>query len=347
MDTILSVSAAGIVFIVLGIAIIIGCAVFYFVYFPVSVWWKAKISKAPVPMSKLVAMKMRKTDLTVVVCAYITAIRAGLNVKIDDIETHVLAGGDIDNVIKAMISAKNAVVMLSVQTAMAIDLAGKNVYSIVQSCIVPKIVETPVVTAVSKDGVEIKSRATVTIKANMGRVLGGADEGTIISRVSEALSSVIGSSVSHTAVLENPDVISDCILAKGLDAETAYEIISVDIFDVQIGKNIAVQLKLDQGEIERRANQSKLEERRLEAVAAEQENKAKIQEAKIKQIEAEMEVPKALANALKEGKISPMDYYDIQNLEADTKLKNVLSGNEKPGDKGGQAARTRKNPFDF
>lgn len=347
MNLMLSIGVVGIIFIVVFIVLLIGGTVFFLVYFPVSIWWKARTSKAPISMSKLMTIKLRKLNLNDIVCAYITAVRAGLSLTIDDIETHILAGGDINNVVKAMVSAKNGNIKLPVQTAMAIDLAGKNVYSIVQSCIVPKIVETPVVSGISKDGIELKAKATITIRANMGRVLGGADEGTIISRVSEALASTIGASVSHTAVLENPDVVSDCIMAKGLDSETAYEIISIDIFDIQVGKNIAVQLKLDQGEIERRANQSKLEERRLEAVAVEQENKAKIQEAKAKQIEAEMEVPKALANALKEGKISPMDYYDIQNLEADTKLRNVLSGNDKKNEDRPSSSRSKRNPFNF
>ncbi len=340
---------------VIGV-VLIGAIVAFFLVFPIRVWWRAIVSGAPIEISKLLAMKMRKVDLNSVVVAYITSKKAGINLKIDDLETHVLAGGDIDRVVKAMISAKSANIKLPLQVAKAIDLAGKDVQSIVQSCIVPKIVETPQVTSISKDGVELKAKASITIKANMGRVLGGADEGTIVTRVAECLSSTIGSSINHSAVIENPDVISDVIMGKGLDYGTAYEIVSVDIFELGIGKNIAVQLELEQGEIQRRENQARLEERRLEAVAKEQETKSKIHEAKIRAIEAEAEVPKALAKALQEGKITPMDYYDIKNLEADTNLRNMLSGNKssegattqpmrRPGLPGGTVKK--RNPFDF
>ena len=252
-----------------------------------------------------------------------------------------------------MISAKSANIKLPLQVARAIDLSGKDVVSVVQSCIVPKIIETPQVTAVSKDGIELKAKAHITIKTNMGRVLGGADEGTIVTRVSECLASTIGSSVNHGAVIENPDVISDVIMSKNLDNGTAYEIISIDIFDITIGKNIAVQLELEQSEIAKRESQAEIEKRKLEAMAIEQENKNKIQEAKMRAIEAEAEVPKALAEALKEGKISPMDYYDIKNLEADTNLRNMLSG-KKTGTEGNDSVQPRPrraikrpNPFDF
>lgn len=356
----LQISVVGIVSIIIAELVVIAGVVAFFLIYPIRIWWRALISDAYIPLNKLLAMKMRKVNLNNVVVAYITSKKAGIDLRIEDLETHVLAGGDIDSVIKAMISAKSANINLPLQVAKAIDLAGKDVQSIVKSCIVPKVVETSTVTSISKDGIELKAKASITIKANMGRILGGADEGTIISRVSECLASTIGSSVNHTAVIENPDVISDVIMSKGLDYETAYEIISIDIFDIQIGKNIAVQLQLEQSEIEKKANQAKIEERRLEAVALEQENKAKIQEAKIRALEAEAEVPKALANALKEGKITPMDYYDIKNLEADTNLRNMLSGQQKQSETDGAAPdpfnrrpalprsqRPKKNPFNF
>ncbi len=352
MPMLLKMSVGGIVTVSVLCAVFIGIVVAFFCVFPIRVWWRAIVSGAPIEITKLLAMKMRKVNLNDVVVAYITSKKAGIELRIDDLETHVLAGGNIDAVVRAMISAKSANIKLPLQVAKAIDLAGKDVQGIVQSCIVPKIVETPLITAISKDGIELKAKASVTIKANMGRILGGADEGTVVSRVSECLSSTIGSSVNHSAVIENPDVISDVILSKGLDVGTAYEIVSIDIFDISIGKNIAVQLELEQSEIEKRENQAKLEERRLQAVALEQENKAKIQEAKIRAIEAESEVPKALAEALKQGKISPLDYYDIKNLEADTNMRNMLTGGarqdaDKPKKPAFPNAIKRKNPFDL
>ena len=354
----LKMSVGGIVSIAIIGLFVVGAVVAFFLVYPIKIWWRAIISDAYIPLNKLLAMKLRKVNLNNVVIAYITSRKAGIDLRIEDLETHVLAGGDIDKVIKAMISAKSAGIKLPLQVAKAIDLAGKDVHEIVQSCIVPKVVETPLVTSISKDGIELKAKASITVKANMGRVLGGADEGTIITRVAECLASTIGSSINHTAVIENPDVISNVIMEKGLDYETAYQILSIDIFDISIGKNIAVQLQLEQAEIEKKANQSRIEEKRLEAVVLEQQNKAKIQEAKIRAIEAEAEVPKALANALKEGKITPMDYYDIKNLEADTNLRNMLSGNTKNaennddgfsgmGKKPMPRPRPKKNPFNF
>ena len=353
----LQMSVVGIVSIIIIELLVVGAVVAFFLVYPIKVWWRALISDSYIPLNKLLAMKLRKVNLNNVVVAYITSRKSGIDLKIEDLETHVLAGGDIDKVIKAMISAKSAGINLPLQMAKAIDLAGKDVHAIVQSCIVPKIVETPMVTSISKDGIELKAKANITVKANMGRILGGADENTIITRVSECLASTIGSSINHTAVIENPDVISDVIMNKGLDYETAYEILSIDIFDITIGKNIAVQLQLEQAEIDKKASQAKIEERRMEAVVLEQQNKAKIQEAKIRALEAEAEVPKALANALKEGKITPMDYYDIKNLEADTNLRNMLSGNTKKSDDLSGAdepfkrpmprPKPKRNPFNF
>lgn len=353
MQSLLQITTSGIVLLSVFGVIVIGGLVAFFIIFPIGVWWRALISNAPITIAKLLAMKMRKVNLNDVVVAYITSKKAGIELNIDDLETHVLAGGNIDKVVRSMISAKSANIKLPLQVARAIDLSGKDVVSVVQSCIVPKIIETPQVTAVSKDGIELKAKAHITIKTNMGRVLGGADEGTIVTRVSECLASTIGSSVNHGAVIENPDVISDVIMSKNLDNGTAYEIISIDIFDITIGKNIAVQLELEQSEIAKRESQAEIEKRKLEAMAIEQENKNKIQEAKMRAIEAEAEVPKALAEALKEGKISPMDYYDIKNLEADTNLRNMLSG-KKTGTEGNDSVQPRPrraikrpNPFDF
>ena len=300
-------------------------------------------------MSKLLAMKMRKVNLNSVVVAYITAKRSGLELDIADLETHVLAGGNIDNVVRAMISASKANINLGLKLAMALDLAGKNVPEVVKNCIVPKIVETPIVSAIAKDGYQLTVKASITLLTNIKRVIGGADENTIILRVSESLSSTIGSATTHDAVMENPDVISDVIMKKGLDSETAYQIVSIDIFEINLGKNIFAEQRLLDADIEKKAMQTKLEARRLEAVALEQENKAKVQEMKAKMVECEAEVPKALAKALNEGKINPVDYYDIQNLQADTNLRNMLSGKtsdeeqkEKP-----LPLKPKRNPFNF
>lgn len=351
MSILLRLSVAGIVSISLIGVIILASSIIFFCYFPVSIWWRALVSGAPIEISKLIAMKMRKVNLSNVVVAYITAKRSGLDLDITELETHVLAGGNIDNVVKAMIAAKNADIKLSLQMAKTIDLAGKDVYGVVQNCIVPKIVETPQIVAVAKDGFELKAKANITLKTNIKRIIGGADENTIILRVSEALTSTIGSAINHGAVLENPDIISETIMDKGLDYETAYEIVSLDIFDIQRGRNLALEQEIERTEKDKKQTQNKLEERRLKAIALEQENKAKIQEMRAKVVESEAEVPKALAKALNEGKISPIDYYDIQNLQADTDLRNVLSGKgiQKPSDQDHEPARPkpRRNPFNF
>ena len=261
-----------------------------------------------------------------------------------------MAGGNISNVVRALVAAKSAGLKLNTQMALALDLAGRNIYEIVQNCIVPKVIETEEVTALAKDNVEVKGKVHITILANINRVIGGADENTILARVSEAFSSTIGSAVSHGAVIENPDVISDVIMSKGLDTGTAYEIISVDIYKLTVGKNYDIVKKMEEVDLEKKKSQTKLEERRLIAVALEQENKAKIEEAKIKAIEADAEVPKALVKALNEGRISPVEYYDIQNLQADTKLRNSLTqiedkkATESPTD---IKPKPRKNPFNF
>lgn len=350
MGLLLKMSLAGIVSLAVTGGIILISLVIFFIIFPVSHWWKAMISGAPIDVSKLIAMKMRKVDLRLVVVAYITAKRAGLELDITDLETHVLAGGNIDNVVRAMISANKANIPLSLNLAMALDLAGKNVQEVVKNCISPRIIESPQITAVAKDGYKITARASITILANIKRVIGGADEHTISLRVAEALSSTIGSATTHSAVIENPDVISDVIMKKGLDSETAYEIMSIDIFDIALGENIYTKELAEQVELEKKDSHNKLEKRRLEAVALEQENKAKVQELRAKQVEAETEVPKALAKALDEGKISPVDYYDIQNLQADTNLRNALSGKaegKSDQSKFGMPSKPKRNPFNF
>lgn len=342
----LRLSVSQMVWISVAGAVIVALLVGFFIVFPLSQWWKAIISGVPISISKLLAMKMRKVNLNNVVVAYITAKRSGLELDITDLEAHVLAGGNIDNVVRAMISADKANLGLSLRLAMALDLAGKDVPSVVKECLVPKIVDTPAVTAMAKDGYQITAKASITMVTNLKRVLGGADANTIILRVAESLSSTIGSATTHDAVMENPDVISDVIMKKGLDFETAYQIMSIDIFDISLGKNIFAEQRLQEAELEKKAMQTRLEARRLEAVALEQENKAKVQEMKAKVLESEAEVPKALAKALDEGKINPVDYYDIQNLQADTNLRNALSGNT-PEEKEDMVPKKKRNPLSF
>lgn len=342
----LRLSVSQIVWISVAGAVVVSLLVGFLIVFPLSQWWKALISGVPISISKLLAMKMRKVNLNNVVVAYITAKRSGLELDITDLEAHVLAGGNIDNVVRAMISADKANLGLSLRLAMALDLAGKDVPSVVKECIVPKIVDTPAVTAMAKDGYQITAKASITMVTNLKRVLGGADENTIILRVAESLSSTIGSATTHDAVMENPDVISDVIMKKGLDFETAYQIMSIDIFDISLGKNIFAEQRLQEAELEKKAMQTRLEARRLEAVALEQENKAKVQEMKAKMIESEAEVPKALAKALDEGKINPVDYYDIQNLQADTNLRNALSG-KTPEEKEDMVPKKKRNSLSF
>ena len=345
----LKLSLAGIISLVVAGVLVLALVIVFFVVFPFSQWWKAMISGVQISFSKLIAMKMRKVDLNSVVLAYITAKRSGLELDIADLETHVLAGGNIDNVVRAMISANKSNINLSMQLAMALDLAGKDVAEVVKNCIVPKIVDTPQVTAIAKDGYQITAKASITLITNIRRVIGGADENTIVLRVSEALSSTIGSATTHEAVMENPDVISDVITKKGLDFETAYQIVSIDIYEMTLGKNIFAEQRMQEAELEKKAMQTRLEARRLEAVALEQENKAKVQEMKAKMVESEAEVPKALAKALNEGKMNPVDYYDIQNLQADTNLRNVLSGKSKEGneEKAPAIVKPKRNPFNF
>jgi len=351
MEQLLKIGVGGIISLSIVGLILIAAVVVIVCVLPLSVWWKGKTMGNPIKMSKLIAMKMRGIDLNQFMINYTTAKKSGLKININDLESHSLAGGNTEKVIKALVAAKNGGIELNMQMAMALDLAGRDIYEVVQNAIVPKVIETQEITAVAKDDIEVKAKAHITILANIKRILGGSGEETILVRVSEALSSTIGSAVSHSAVMENPDVISDAIMNKGLDYGTAYEILSIDIFELKVGKNYAIQKKLEEAELEKKRTETKLEERRLIALALEQENKAKIEEAKIKAVEADAEVPKALVKALNEGKISPVEYYDIENLQADTKLRNMLSNANKekqePETGSMQKPKPRRNPFNF
>ncbi len=296
---------------------------------PVGTWFRAAVSKARVPLGQLFGMKLRRIRFKMIVEAYIRARKAGLNIEVDELETHFMAGGNVLNVVDALISAHSANIPLTSQTAKAIDLAGRDVLNAVKVSVNPKVIETPVISAIAKDGIELRAKARVTVRANIARLVGGAGEETIIARIGEGIVTTVGSSISHKDVLENPDSISKTVLKKGLDAGTAFEILSIDIADVDVGRNIGAQLQMDQAEADKRIAQAKAEERRAMAVAREQEMKAATQEMRAKVVEAEAEVPAAMAEAFRSGRLGIMDYYKMENVQADTVMRQAISGNKK------------------
>ena len=307
---------------VIALVIII---ILFFRYVPLGLWVTARASGASVKISSLVGMRFRRISPQKIVNAYIKACKAGLDITTDMLETHYLAGGNVERVINALISAKQASIDLSFTTACAIDLAGRDVLQAVQMSVLPKVIETPPVAAIAKDGIELRAKARVTVRTNIERLVGGAGEETIIARVGEGIVTTIGSSVTHKAVLENPDLISQTVLDKGLDKGTAYEILSIDIADVDVGRNVGAQLQMDQAEADRRIAQAKAEERRAMAVAREQEMKAATQEMRAKVVEAEAKVPEAMADALRSGKLGVMDYYNMKNTIADTQMREGIA----------------------
>ena len=311
---------------IVGIVLIVAAVIAFFALVPLGLWFRALVSGASVSMAKLVGMRLRKIKIGMIVDAYITGKKAGLNINITELETHYMAKGDVLKVVNALISAHSANIDLSTKTAMAIDLAGRDVLNAVKVSVNPKVIETPIIAAIAKDGIELRCKARVTVRANISRLIGGSGEETIIARVGEGIVTTVGSATTHKDVLENPDRISKTVLAKGLDSGTAYEILSIDIADVDVGRNIGAQLQMDQAEADKRIAQAKAEERRAMAVASEQEMKAKTQEMRAIVIEAEAEVPKAMAEALRSGKLGVMDYYNMQNLQADTNMRNSISG---------------------
>lgn len=294
-------------------------------YVPLGLWIRARASGVPLTIGMLIGMRLRRISPHRLVDALITASKAGLNLSINQLEKHFLAGGNIERVIKAQISAQQAGIPLQFEQACAIDLAGRDVLQAVQMSVNPKIIETPPVSAMAMDGIELRVKARVTVRTNIQQLVGGAGEETIIARVGEGIVTTIGSSATHKAVLENPDKISHTVLNKGLDAGTAYEILSIDIADVDVGRNIGAQLQMDQAEADRRIAQARAEERRAMAVAHEQEMKAQVQEMRAKVVAAEAEVPLAMAEALRTGKLGVMDYYHMQNIMADTSMREGIS----------------------
>ncbi len=317
---------------VIAIIIILFLALF-FTFVPVALWISALAAGVKVGIVNLIAMRLRRVVPSRIVNPMIKASKAGLDVNINNLEAHYLAGGNVDRVVDSLIAAQRADIPLEFERAAAIDLAGRNVLEAVQMSVNPKVIETPVIAAIAKNGIELRAKAKVTVRANIDRLVGGAGEQTIIARVGEGIVTTIGSSDSHEVVLENPDAISKTVLGKGLEAGTAFEILSIDIADVDVGRNIGAQLQTDQAEADKRIAQAKAEERRAMAVAREQEMKAAVQEMRAKVVEAEAEVPRAMATALREGKLGVMDYYNMQNVIADTQMRGAIADPENAQDK--------------
>ncbi len=298
---------------------------FYFV--PLGLWFQALLSDVRVPLIQLIFMRWRKVPPAIIVNALIEAKKAGIELNHNNLEAHYLAGGQVQKVVHALVSASKANLELGFNMATAIDLAGRDVFEAVQMSVNPKVINTPPVTAVAKDGIQLITKARVTVRANIRQLVGGAGEETILARVGEGIVSSIGSASSHKAVLENPDSISKLVLDKGLDAGTAFEILSIDIADIDIGKNIGAVLQIDQANADKNIAQAKAEERRAMAIAYEQEMKAKAQEARAKVILAEAEIPKAIAGAFNSGNMGIMDYMKYRNIEADTGMRQSIADN--------------------
>ncbi|HYG58813.1 MAG TPA: flotillin-like protein FloA [Symbiobacteriaceae bacterium] len=300
---------------------------------PIGLWISALAADVRVGIFYLIGMKLRRVPPARIVNALIKAEKAGLDSSIDRLEAHYLAGGNVDRVVNALIAAHRAGIELPFERAAAIDLAGRDVLQAVQMTVNPRVIETPIVAGVAQDGIELKAKARVTVRADIARLVGGAGEETVIARVGEGIVTTIGSAVSHKVVLENPDLISRTVLSKGLDAGTAFEIVSIDIADVDVGSNIGARLRADQAEAEKRMAQAKAEERRAMAVAEEQEMKAETQRMRAKVVASEAEVPLAMAQALREGKLGVMDYINMQNIQADTAMRDNIG----KGPQGAQA----------
>jgi uncharacterized protein YqfA (UPF0365 family) len=306
---------------------------FYFI--PVGIWFKALVSGVRISLLQLVIMRWRKVPVTIIVNSLIAATKAGLTLSRNSLEAHFLAGGNVPRVVNALISADKANIKLDFQTATAIDLAGRDVLEAVKMSVNPKVLDTPSVTAVAKDGIQLIAKARVTVRANIKQLVGGAGEETVLARVGEGIVSSIGSAQSHKSVLENPDSISKLVLGKGLDSGTAFEILSIDIADIDVGKNIGAFLQMDQANADKNIAQARAEERRAMAVAKEQEMRAKAEESRANLIQAEAEIPKAIAEAFRQGNLGIMDYQRYQNIKADTRMRDSIADPHGPKPKKG------------
>ena len=312
---------------------ILAVVVFIFAIFAlksVSLWFQSLVSGAKVGLLNIIFMRFRKVPPKLIVEAKIMAVKAGIEISTDDLESHYLAGGNVMRVVQALIAADKANIPLIFNRAAAIDLAGRHVLEAVQMSVNPKVLETPLVAAVAKDGIQLKAISRVTVRANIDRLVGGAGEETVLARVGEGIVTTIGSATTHKDVLENPDSISKRVLEKGLDSGTAFEILSIDIADVDVGKNIGAELETDRAEADKKIAQAKAEERRAMAIAAEQEMLARVQEMRARVVEAEAQVPLAMAEAFRSGNLGIMDYYRMKNIDADTQMRSAIGG--KPGD---------------
>lgn len=298
--------------IILGIILLL--VVLFFSFVPVGLWISALASGVKVGIFDLVGMRLRRVAPARIVMPMIKATKAGLSTKLNQLEAHYLAGGDVNSVVNALIAAERAQISLTFEQASAIDLAGRDVFEAVKMSVTPKVIETPLISAVAKDGIELLVKARVTVRTNISRLIGGAGEATVLARIGEGIVTTVGSSKTHSEVLENPDEISQLVLSKGLDSGTAYEIISIDIADIDIGRNVGADLQSQQAEADNKIAQAKAEERRAMAVALEQEMKAAV-------VEAEAEIPKAMAEALRSGNLGVLDYYNLKNVQADTQMK--------------------------
>jgi uncharacterized protein YqfA (UPF0365 family) len=315
------------IYLVVAVAVIIFIWLFFY-FVPLGLWFSAVFAKVYVPIWQLIGMRIRKVPPSIILNNLVSATKAGLNLNADELEAHYLAGGNVKQVVNALISADKANIPLDFKAGTAIDLAGRNVFEAVQMSVNPKVINTPPVTAVAKDGIQLICKARVTVRANIRQLVGGAGEETVLARVGEGIVSSIGSALSHKEVMENPDNISKVVLNKGLDAGTAFEILSIDIADIDIGKNIGAVLQMDQANADKNIAQAKAEEKRAMAVAVEQEMKAKAQEARAKVIEAEVQIPLAMAEAFRSGNLGIMDYYRLKNIDADTQMRDSISKSE-------------------
>ena len=313
----------------LSVLLIIGLIVLllavFFSVIPIRLWIAAIASNAKVGIITLIGMKLRRVKPSNIVLPLIRATKAGIDVSINQLESHYLSGGKVDRVVDALIAAHRAKLALSFERAAAIDLAGRDVLEAVRMSVKPKIIETPAVIAVAKDGIEVKAIARVTVRANLDRLVGGAGEETVIARVGEGIVTTVGSAESHKEVLENPDSISERVLSKGLDSGTAFEILSIDIADIDLGKNIGARLQIEQAEADKQIAQARAEKRRAIAIAQEQEMKARVEEMRAKVVEAEAEIPLAIAEAFRKGQLGIMDYYRMENIKSDTAMREAIS----------------------
>ncbi len=328
---------SGLVTLIILLVLILVAVVIVFSFIPVGLWISALAAGVRVGIITLIGMRLRRVPPARIVNPLIKADKAGLDITVNQLEAHYLAGGNVDRVVDALIASERADIKLPFERAAAIDLAGRDVLEAVQMSVNPKVIQTPWVSAVAKDGIEVKVVARVTVRANIDRLVGGAGEETILARVGEGVVTSVGSSLTHKEVLENPDSISKVVLEKGLDAGTAFEILSIDIADVDVGRNIGAQLQTDQAEADKRIAQAKAEERRAMAAAREQEMKAAVEEMRAKVVEAEAQVPMALAEALRQGRLGVMDYYNMQNLMADTSMRRSISKLGEDEEEGGNA----------